>query len=62
MEITKEKILEVLGNVLEPDLKKDLVTLNLIEDIQINGNKIELLINIYNTALHKKKNARSCRF
>jgi len=55
MEITKEKILEVLGNVLEPDLKKDLVTLNLIEDIQINGNKIELLINIYNTALHAKK-------
>ena len=55
MEITKDKILEVLGNVLEPDLKKDLVTLNLIEDIQINGNKIELLINIYNTALHAKK-------
>jgi len=55
MEITREKVLEVLGHILEPDLKKDLVTLNLIEDIQIDGNKIELQINIFNTALHAKK-------
>ena len=34
--ITKEKILEKLSNVLDPDIKKDLVTLNMIKNIKIN--------------------------
>ncbi len=55
MAITREQILEVLGSIIEPDLKKDIVTLNLVEDIQIEGNKIKLLVNIFNTALHAKK-------
>jgi len=55
MTITREQILEVLGSITEPDLKKDLVTLNLVEDIQIEGNKISVLVNIFNTALHAKK-------
>ncbi|WP_295653281.1 Mrp/NBP35 family ATP-binding protein [uncultured Mucilaginibacter sp.] len=37
MTITKEQILAALSNVEEPDLKKDLVTLNMIEDIKIDG-------------------------
>ncbi|MFZ1262501.1 MAG: iron-sulfur cluster assembly protein, partial [Chitinophagaceae bacterium] len=36
--MTKEKILEALSNVQEPDLGKDLVTLNMVKDIEINGN------------------------
>jgi ATP-binding protein involved in chromosome partitioning len=55
MAITREQILEVLGSIIEPDLKKDIVTLNLVEDIQIDGKKIKLLVNIFNTALHAKK-------
>ncbi|WP_156305831.1 Mrp/NBP35 family ATP-binding protein [Sphingobacterium endophyticum] len=39
--ITKEQILHALGHVEEPDLKKDLVTLNMIENIQILPNKIK---------------------
>ena len=39
--ITKEQILDALGNVEEPDLKKDLVTLNMIENIEILPNKIK---------------------
>ena len=35
MELTKEKILEVLSTIIEPDLKKDLVTLKMIKDIEI---------------------------
>jgi ATP-binding protein involved in chromosome partitioning len=38
--ITKEEVLRALSNVEEPDLKKDLVTLNMIEDILIDGNHL----------------------
>ncbi len=55
MEITRENILSVLGTIIEPDLKKDLVTLNLIEELSVNGNQIDLTVQIFNTALHAKK-------
>ena len=38
--ITKEQVLKALSHVEEPDLKKDLVTLNMIEDIIIEGNNL----------------------
>ena len=37
MLITKEQVLAALSHVEEPDLKKDLVTLNMIENIAIDG-------------------------
>ncbi len=37
MSITKEQVIEALKNVIEPDLKKDLITLNMIEDIEVSG-------------------------
>jgi ATP-binding protein involved in chromosome partitioning len=42
--MTKEKILEALGNVQEPDLGKDLVTLNMIRDLEIDGNTVSFTI------------------
>lgn len=39
--ITKEQILHALGHVEEPDLKKDLVTLNMIQNIEILPGKIK---------------------
>src|SRR5687768_4675341 len=42
--MTKEKILEALSNVQEPDLGEDLVTLNMVKDIEINGNNISFTI------------------
>lgn len=42
--MTKEKILEALSNVQEPDLGKDLVTLNMVQDIEINGNDVSFTI------------------
>ncbi len=42
--MTKEKVLEALGNVMEPDLGKDLVTLNMVQDIEINSNDVSFTI------------------
>lgn len=42
--ITEADILKALSNVQEPDLGKDLVTLNMIKDIVINGNDVSFTI------------------
>ena len=42
--MTKEKILEALSNVQEPDLGKDLVTLNMVQDIVIDGNNVSFTV------------------
>ena len=33
-------VLNVLKNVIDPDIKKDLVTLKMIENIKINSDKV----------------------
>jgi ATP-binding protein involved in chromosome partitioning len=40
MEITKEKVVDALRNVIEPDLKKDLITLNMVDNIEIDGKNV----------------------
>ncbi|MGV3684142.1 MAG: Mrp/NBP35 family ATP-binding protein [Daejeonella sp.] len=42
--ITPEQILSALRYVEDPDLKKDLVTLNMIEDLAIDGNKVSFSV------------------
>jgi ATP-binding protein involved in chromosome partitioning len=42
--MTEQKVLEALSNVQEPDLGKDLVTLNMIKDISIRGNDVSFTI------------------
>src|SRR6201993_1154837 len=44
MNITREQVLQALSNVEEPDLKKDLVTLNMIQDVKIEGNKLSFSV------------------
>jgi ATP-binding protein involved in chromosome partitioning len=44
MSITKENILAALKNVEDPDLKKDLVTLGMIENLSIDGNKVSFTV------------------
>ncbi|MFN8436641.1 MAG: Mrp/NBP35 family ATP-binding protein [Cytophagales bacterium] len=41
---TKEQVLKALGTVQEPDLKKDLVTLNMIRDVEIKGDTISFTV------------------
>lgn len=42
--VTQELVLAALSKVQEPELHKDLVTLNMIRDIQINGERISFTI------------------
>jgi len=42
--MTKEDILKALSNVQEPDLGKDLVTLNMIKDLVVDGNNVSFTI------------------
>jgi len=42
--MTEQEILKALSNVQEPDLGKDLVTLNMIKDIVISGNDVSFTI------------------
>jgi ATP-binding protein involved in chromosome partitioning len=44
MAITKEAVLKALSYVEEPDLGKDLVTLNMIEDIVIDGKSVAFTV------------------
>ena len=42
--MTTEDILKALSNVQEPDLGKDLVTLNMVKDIAIDGNNVSFTV------------------
>ena len=42
--MTSADILKALSNVQEPDLGKDLVTLNMIKDLQVDGDKVSFTI------------------
>jgi ATP-binding protein involved in chromosome partitioning len=42
MAISKEQVINALKSVLDPDLHKDVVSLGMIEDVQIDGNKVSL--------------------
>lgn len=44
MNITQEAVLKALSTVEEPDLKKDLVTLNMVDKINVDGNKVSFTI------------------
>ena len=55
MSFSKEEVLNALSNVIEPDLKKDLVTLNLVHDLNVDGKKISMRVGISSPAMHSKK-------
>lgn len=42
--MTNEDILKALSNVQEPDLGKDLVTLNMVKDVKIDGDKVSFTV------------------
>lgn len=55
MNITTDKIREALSFVIEPDLKKDIIELNLVSNIKSDANKISFDLQINNPAMHNKK-------
>lgn len=42
--ITPDKVKDALSNVMEPDLGKDLITLNMVKDIAVDGNKVSFTV------------------
>ncbi len=53
--MNKEQIIDILKQVIDPQLKKDLVTLGHVLRIDIIGNKLVLDIAVSNPAMHVKK-------
>lgn len=54
MSITRERILEALRNVQEPELHKDLVTLNMIKNVAVNDGHVKLNIELTTPACPMK--------
>lgn len=62
MKLNKENCLKALSNVIDPDFKKDLVTLNMIENIQIEENKLSFSVVLTTPACPLKEHLESeCR-
>jgi ATP-binding protein involved in chromosome partitioning len=57
--MTEEAILQALSNVQEPDLGKDLVTLNMVKDVKINGNDVSFTIVLTTPAFPMKDMMRT---
>ncbi len=55
MTITEKKIKEGLSFVLEPDLKKDIISANLVSNIQIKDKKVSFRLKLNNPAMHNRK-------
>lgn len=55
LEITKEDILKILTNVIEPDLKRSIVELGLVNDIHIEGTIISFIVKISSPTMNSKK-------
>ena len=53
--MTIEEIKEALTNVVEPDLKKDIISLDLVDDIEIDGNTVSFTVKVNNPAMHSRK-------
>jgi ATP-binding protein involved in chromosome partitioning len=46
MALSEERVLEALRGVMDPELGKDLVSLGMVGEIRLEGNKADLLINL----------------
>ena len=55
MAASHEQLLEALSHVLEPELKKDIVSLGLVSDIKAEGNTISFKVKSSNPAMHSRK-------
>lgn len=55
MGFSREDVLEVLGVIIEPDIKKDIVSANLVEELKIDGNSIFVKVLVSNPAMHARR-------
>ena len=59
MAITKENVLKALSNVIDPDLKKDLVSLQMIKDVLVDGTKIVFTVMLTTPACPLKEKIKN---
>ena len=57
--ITREAVLEVLGNVLDPEIGKDLVSLGMIENVEVDGSNVSFTVNLTTPACPLKDEIRN---
>ncbi len=55
MPITQEAIHAALSRIIEPDLKKDIVELDLVRDITVDENTVHVHVEVSNPAMHSRK-------
>jgi ATP-binding protein involved in chromosome partitioning len=61
--LTQEEILTALTTVVEPELKKDIVSLNLVKNISITDKAISFTVQVSNPAMHSRKRMEeACEF
>lgn len=56
--MNKETILRALSTVQDPDLKRDLVSLNMVKDIEVNSNKVSFTVVLTTPACPLKEKIR----
>ncbi|MFZ5552507.1 MAG: P-loop NTPase [Bacteroidota bacterium] len=61
--LSEKAVLDVLSNVVEPDLKKDIVSLQLVQQLRVSENEISFVVRVHNPAMHaRKRMEEACRF
>lgn len=63
MSVSRKAIIDALAHVMEPDLKKDIVTLNLVKILDVTDSLISFEVKVSNPAMHSKMRMReACEF
>lgn len=63
MDLSIEAVKKVLSNVMEPEMKKDIVSLEMVRNIDIQGNDLNFTLHVLNPAMHSRKRMEdACRF
>ncbi|MGB1033068.1 MAG: P-loop NTPase, partial [Flavobacteriales bacterium] len=55
MELNRENVIKALANVTEPDMKKDIIALNLVDELKIGENTISFVVKVRNPAMHHRQ-------
>ncbi|MCC6600503.1 MAG: Mrp/NBP35 family ATP-binding protein [Crocinitomicaceae bacterium] len=63
MKISRESVFNALSNIIEPDLKKDIVSLGLVKIIDVKDGAIILEVKVSNPAMHARMRMKeACEF
>jgi len=60
MSITPDKIKTALSNVIDPDLGKDIVSLGMVKDIQIDGKDVRFSVELTTPMRTQKREKNPC--